>query len=78
MHANAGNFPMDHSSETCRTEVLHVCMHMKEKQRNEAGTGIIRTNKALCVLTDEQHTPKGAEVHGPEVHLFANLFQLFH
>lgn len=53
-------------------------MHMKEKQRNTAGIGIFHTNEALCVLTNEQHTPKGAEVHGPEVHFFANLFQLFH
>jgi len=53
-------------------------MQMKEKQRNTAGIGISHTNDALCLLTNEQHTPKGAEVHGPEVHFLASLSQIFH
>lgn len=53
-------------------------MQMKEKQRNTAGIGILHTNDALCVLTNEQNTPKGVKAHGPEVHILANLFQVFH
>lgn len=53
-------------------------MHMKEKQRNTAGIGISHTNDALCVLTNEQHTPEGVKVRGPEVHFSASLFQIFH
>lgn len=53
-------------------------MQMKEKQRNTAGIGIFHTNDVLCVLTNEQHTPKGVKVQGPEVHFLANLFQIFH
>lgn len=53
-------------------------MQMKEKQRNTAGIGICHTNDVLCVLTNEQHTPKGVKVHGPEVYFLANLFQIFH
>lgn len=51
-------------------------MQMKGKQRDTAGTGIFHTNAVLGVLTNEQHTPKGAEAHGPEVHFLAKSFQI--
>lgn len=53
-------------------------MQMKEKQRNTAGIGISHTNDVLCALTNEQCTPKGVKVHGPEVHFLANLLQILH